>query len=314
MNRRPPVRPPGPWSSRTGGARRTPREHPRRVRGGAALRRRPPRARRAPRRGRGPRRPARRDPRPDHRLQRCRGGAAQLRRPGGGRRVLVLAGLRGPAGPDAARGRRPRGAARGRRAPRGVQGDVGPGGGRGSGRDAADGRGGRPQRRAELRGGDRPGAAGRPPDVRRALLVLHPGPPAAADGLEQSLRDLAHDPFTALSTPAGQARTRPSGPSPTSASWRSTPTSRRSSPAARRRRAPRRRGGDVPVDGGRTPPLGGPAAAPHRRHHHRRPGPAPRFPRRARGPRIAGRGPRGPSGADPGRHAAGSPATRLTPA
>ncbi|MEW1956849.1 glycerophosphodiester phosphodiesterase family protein [Kineococcus sp. NPDC059986] len=44
------------------------------------------------------------------------------------------------------------------------------------------------------------------PDVRRALLVLHPGVPVGPDGQEQSFRDLAHDPFTALSTPAGQAR------------------------------------------------------------------------------------------------------------
>ncbi|MEZ0166856.1 glycerophosphodiester phosphodiesterase [Kineococcus sp. LSe6-4] len=44
------------------------------------------------------------------------------------------------------------------------------------------------------------------PDVRRALLVLTPGSPPAPGALGQSLRDLAHDPFTALSTPVGQAR------------------------------------------------------------------------------------------------------------
>ncbi|PRY14027.1 glycerophosphodiester phosphodiesterase [Kineococcus rhizosphaerae] len=43
------------------------------------------------------------------------------------------------------------------------------------------------------------------PDVRRALLVLHPGP-VDPDELEQSFQDLAGDPFTALSTPAGVAR------------------------------------------------------------------------------------------------------------
>ncbi|WP_432562406.1 glycerophosphodiester phosphodiesterase [Kineococcus sp. SYSU DK003] len=44
------------------------------------------------------------------------------------------------------------------------------------------------------------------PDVRRALLVLHPGPPIAWEELEQSFRAVAQDPFTALSTPAGVAR------------------------------------------------------------------------------------------------------------
>jgi len=44
------------------------------------------------------------------------------------------------------------------------------------------------------------------PDIRRALLVLHPGPPISFDALEQSFRDVAQDPFTALSTPAGVAR------------------------------------------------------------------------------------------------------------
>ncbi|MEZ0494147.1 glycerophosphodiester phosphodiesterase [Kineococcus sp. TBRC 1896] len=42
------------------------------------------------------------------------------------------------------------------------------------------------------------------PDVRRALLVLHPGARAAAQDVAASFGDLAHDPFTALSTPAGQ--------------------------------------------------------------------------------------------------------------
>jgi glycerophosphoryl diester phosphodiesterase len=44
------------------------------------------------------------------------------------------------------------------------------------------------------------------PDVRRALLVLHPGPPIDWAELEQSFRDLAGDPFTTLSTPPGVAR------------------------------------------------------------------------------------------------------------
>lgn len=44
------------------------------------------------------------------------------------------------------------------------------------------------------------------PDVRRALLVLHPGPALDRDELEQTFRDVVHDPFTALSTPAGVAR------------------------------------------------------------------------------------------------------------
>lgn len=44
------------------------------------------------------------------------------------------------------------------------------------------------------------------PDVRRALLVVQPGPPVGADGLEQAFRDVAQDPFTALCTPAGTAR------------------------------------------------------------------------------------------------------------
>ncbi|ABS01788.1 glycerophosphoryl diester phosphodiesterase [Kineococcus radiotolerans] len=44
------------------------------------------------------------------------------------------------------------------------------------------------------------------PDVRRALLVLHPGPPMGTDELERAFRHLAQDPFTALCTPAGVAR------------------------------------------------------------------------------------------------------------
>ena len=44
------------------------------------------------------------------------------------------------------------------------------------------------------------------PDVRRALLVLHPGPPVEGAELEQAYLDLVRDPFTALSTPAGMAR------------------------------------------------------------------------------------------------------------
>jgi glycerophosphoryl diester phosphodiesterase len=44
------------------------------------------------------------------------------------------------------------------------------------------------------------------PDVRRALLVLHPGPPMDGDALEHSLREVARNPFTALSTVSGVAR------------------------------------------------------------------------------------------------------------
>jgi glycerophosphoryl diester phosphodiesterase len=44
------------------------------------------------------------------------------------------------------------------------------------------------------------------PDVRRALLVLHPGPPMDGDDLEHSLREVARNPFTALSTVSGVAR------------------------------------------------------------------------------------------------------------
>jgi glycerophosphoryl diester phosphodiesterase len=43
------------------------------------------------------------------------------------------------------------------------------------------------------------------PDVRRALLVLQPGPPMGWAELERSLRDIAQNPFTALSTPTGVA-------------------------------------------------------------------------------------------------------------
>ncbi|WP_432543281.1 glycerophosphodiester phosphodiesterase [Kineococcus sp. SYSU DK002] len=46
------------------------------------------------------------------------------------------------------------------------------------------------------------------PDVRRALLVLHPGEPVAWEDLERSFWEVARDPFTALSTPAGAARAR----------------------------------------------------------------------------------------------------------
>lgn len=44
------------------------------------------------------------------------------------------------------------------------------------------------------------------PDVRRALLVLHPGLSLEGEELERTFREVVRDPFTALSTPAGAAR------------------------------------------------------------------------------------------------------------
>jgi glycerophosphoryl diester phosphodiesterase len=44
------------------------------------------------------------------------------------------------------------------------------------------------------------------PDVPRALLVLHPGPPLGVEEFERAFREIVQDPFTALSTPPGVAR------------------------------------------------------------------------------------------------------------